>query len=150
MTDTLVTPRFSLPLLATAQAQKELTHNEALLLIDALLHGTVEGGPVSDPPPAPAAGQCWLVGASPTGEWAGQAAAIALWTEGGWRFVMPRAGMFAVRAADGVRMRFDGETWLTPATIASPSGGVTIDSEARAAVAALVALLDGHGLLISG
>ncbi len=73
MTDTLVTPRFSLPLLATAQAQKELTHNEALLLIDALLHGTVEGGPVSDPPPAPAAGQCWLVGASPTGEWAGQA-----------------------------------------------------------------------------
>ena len=32
MTDTLATPRFTLPLLAVAQAQKEVTHNEALAL----------------------------------------------------------------------------------------------------------------------
>lgn len=72
MTDTLATPRFALPLLAVAQAQKEAMHNEALTLIDALLHATVEDGPLAAPPGAPMEGQCWIVGAAPTGAWAGQ------------------------------------------------------------------------------
>ena len=36
-----VTDRFALPLLAAAQAQKEVTHNEALARVDALLHAVV-------------------------------------------------------------------------------------------------------------
>ena len=38
---TLQTDRLSLPLLAVAQAQKEATHNEALVLIDALVQPVV-------------------------------------------------------------------------------------------------------------
>ena len=34
----LETRRCGLPLLAVSQAEKEITHNEALVLIDALLH----------------------------------------------------------------------------------------------------------------
>ncbi len=37
------TSRLSLPLLHASQAQKEMTHNEALTLIDLLLHGCVAG-----------------------------------------------------------------------------------------------------------
>ena len=38
---TLQTDRFALPLLATAQAQKEMTHNEALALLDAVVQPVV-------------------------------------------------------------------------------------------------------------
>ncbi|WP_428628675.1 DUF2793 domain-containing protein [Sphingopyxis sp.] len=150
MSEMPMTPRFALPLLGVAQAQKEVTHNEALTLIDALVHAAVEAGPLSDPPVAPVPGQCWLVGAAATGDWGGQAQAIAIWTVGGWRFVAPRAGTTVMRVADGTRLRFDGEEWAAPATIGPPSGGSTIDVEARSTLATLILHLEAHGLLISG
>jgi hypothetical protein len=148
MTDLPSTARFALPLLAMAQAQKEVTHNEALTLLDALVQPVVEDGPQPDPPSMPAAGQAWIVGAGATGVWAGEEDALALWTDGGWRFVMPAAGMRAQRLSDGAWLRFDGSAWIEPATVASPAGGAVIDSEARAAIAALILALVGHGLLI--
>lgn len=150
MTDMPATPRFSLPLLALAQAQKEMTHNEALTLIDALIHAAVQDGPIDTPPAGPVEGQCWLVGAAASGEWAGEAGTIALWTAGGWRFAAPRAGMRVVRSTDGAWLRFDGAAWIEPATIASPADGVTIDAEARTAILSLILLLEGQGILISG
>jgi len=150
MTDMPMTPRFALPLLAVAQAQKEATHNEALTVIDALVHPVVEAGPLNDPPTAPVPGQCWLVGEAPVGEWAGQAARIAIWTVGGWRFLAARTGMAVTRLTDGARLRCDDGEWAGPATIIAPSGGSTIDVEARSAVGALILLLAAQGLLISG
>jgi hypothetical protein len=144
------TPRFSLPLLAVAQAQKEVTHNEALTLLDALVHAAIEAGPQADPPAEPAEGRCWLVGTTPTGDWAGEGGKIALWTAGGWRFVAPRAGMRAARLSDGAWLRFDGESWIAPPVIETATGGSTIDSEARSVIAALILHMEGHGLLISG
>jgi hypothetical protein len=150
MTGTLATPRFGLPLLAAAQAQKEVTHNEALTLLDALLHAAVEDGPLSTPPAAPAEGQCWIVGAAPTGAWEGQEGAIALWTGGGWRFLAPRDGTRIVRLSDGVRLRFHAGAWAAPAAVAPPAGGAVVDVEARAALVALIASLAAQGLMISG
>lgn len=150
MSDMPATPRLALPLLAIAQAQKEVTHNEALVLLDALVHPAVEAGPLAEPPIAPVEGQCWIIDAAPSGAWSGQAAAIALWSAGGWRFVAPRPGMEVVRLDDGARLRFDGGMWTGPATIAAPAGGSTIDSEARSVIGALILLLEAHGLLISG
>lgn len=144
-----VTSRFSLPLLATAQAQKEMTHNEALVLIDALVQLAVEAGPQADPPTDPDEGQCWLVGATPTGGWAGQAHAVAVWTAGGWRFAIPREGLRAWRIADGAWIGFKGGTWVAPSPISVPSGGAVIDSEARVAIDNLILLLEAHGILIS-
>ena len=57
------TPRWGLPLLFAGQAHKELAHNEALVLIDALLHGRVESAAINAPPKDPAPGQCWIVAA---------------------------------------------------------------------------------------
>lgn len=144
------TPRFSLPLLAMAQAQKEVTHNEALTLLDALVHAVIEAGPQADPPTTPVEGCCWLVGPDATAAWAGKEDAVAIWTSGGWRFVLPRAAMRVSRLADGASLRFDGESWIEPPSIAGAAGGSTIDSEARSVLAALILLLEAHGLLISG
>lgn len=148
MTDLPSTARFALPLLAMAQAQKEVTHNEALTLLDALVQPVVEDGPQTIPPSAPVAGQGWIVGAGASGAWAGRDGGLALWTSGGWRFVASRPGMRTHRLSDGGWLRFDGVAWVEPGLIASPAGGATVDSEARAAIAAVILALVGHGLLI--
>ena len=150
MTDTPTTSRCALPLLAVAQAQKEGTHNEALTLLDALVHAAIEAGPLAEPPSSSAPGQCWIVGSAPTGAWAGHGDAIAVQTSGGWRFAVPREGTHVMRLADGARLRFEGGTWVEPSTIAPPAGGAVIDSEARGAIAALIAQLAAQGILISG
>lgn len=45
--------RLGFPMLAAGQAQKELTHNEALLLLDALVQGCSPSEPANDPPQSP-------------------------------------------------------------------------------------------------
>lgn len=71
-----------------AQAQKEITHDEALVLIDALLAGTVYG--LSNDPAAlsPQPGETWIIGSSPSGAWSGQAHRIAVFSAGGWRLAV--------------------------------------------------------------
>lgn len=150
MSDMPCTARFALPLLATAQAQKEVAHNEALTLLDALVHAAIEDGPLASPPAVAVSGQCWLVAAGAVDAWAGQAGNLAIRTEGGWRFAVPRRGMRIVRLSDSAWLRYDGGGWVVPGAIPTPAGGVTIDSEARSTIAALILLLRAHGLLISG
>jgi Protein of unknown function (DUF2793) len=158
--------RFKLPLLAAGQAQKEVTHNEALTIADMLLHSVIVSIAPPTVPSAPMPGQCWIVGNSPTGAWAGQAGAIAGWSAGGWRFIEPVEGMALWSLADSVEVRRNGGAWslgLLTATslkigvnqvvgargisIPNASGGGMIDSEARSAVNAILASLRTHGLI---
>ena len=116
--------RFALPYLSSGQAQKETTHNEALAIVDMLLHARAESASLAAPPGSAAAGQCWIVAAGGSDAWDGYDDHLACLTSGGWRFVMPRA-----------------------AAVADPSGGTTIDSEARATLTQLLAVLRDHGLM---
>lgn len=144
----MTTERLKLPLLAAAQAQKEMTHNEALALADIAVQPVVVAVAPAAAPASPALGQCWIVGGAPTGQWAGQAGALACWTSGGWRFVAPFDGMQAWSLADqGIARRRAG-VWVVGARqprVSPPSGGATVDSEARAALAALITGLEAHG-----
>lgn len=163
------TARFALPLLHPGQAQKELFHNEALTLADALLQPCAEAAGIDDPPAEPATGQCWLVGDSPAGAWAGEAGALALWTGSGWRFVAPREGMTVWVADDaldaryvggawqtgrlqGTRLELDGEQVVGPRepAIDDPDGGGVVDAEARIAIVAILEALRAHGLIDPG
>jgi hypothetical protein len=148
MTDT--TDRFALPLLAAGQAQKELFHNEALALIDALVQPAVESVGADVPPAAPVAGQCWIVGSAPTGAFAGSAGALACWTSGGWRFAAARPGMAVWSLADAAVARCDGTGWTVarrqPA-IADPAAGTLVDTEARDAIRAIFATLRTRNII---
>lgn len=148
MTDPIIfpstSPRFSLPLLFVGQAQKEVTVNEAMTLIDLLLHGAVEAVS-SEPPAAPLTGQCWIVGPEPTGAWSGRAHAMAAWTGGGWRFVAPTSGMKVFDRAVGAYRHFDGQ-WQMPSAPPLPEGGETVDEQARAVLSNLVAALISAGV----
>lgn len=160
------TPRFQLPFIIPGQAQKELFHNEALTQVDLTLHPAVEEAPLDEPPATPAEGQCWIIGAAPTGAWTSRPHQLAMWTEGGWRFVVPAVGMEIWNKAEALPMRWTGAGWTLgelacakvvvhgqqvvgerqPA-VPSPSGGTVIDVEARAAIAAISAALMSHGLV---
>lgn len=163
-----MTARWALPLLFPGQAQKELFHNEAMVLIDALLYGQVESADIATPPGAPAIGQCWIVASGASGTWAERAGQIACWTEGGWRFVAPRPGL-TIRVADRQHdMAYTGSSWNDgplradglyvagskvvgerAEAITVPAGGTTVDTESRSAIAAILAALRAHGLIAS-
>lgn len=147
MSDPFASPRFALPLLAAGQSQKEITHNEALSIADALLHPAVESDSLSAPPLSPQIGLCWLLPANPTGVWAGKARNLAQWTAGGWRFCPPIEGMSVWHVAETIVLRYRGGQWLRPGTVAFATGGSNVDAEARAALAALVTQLILAGIL---
>jgi hypothetical protein len=158
--------RFALPYLQPGQAQKEVFHNEALTTVDALLHAAAQSAGDDDPPGSPTAGQCWIVGSSPTGAWSGHGGAVAAWSEGGWRFIAPREGMLLWVIDAQLWARRGPGGWIigdVPAqsvsvagtqvvgtqqpAVASPSGGATVDAEARTALSSLLAAMRAHGLI---
>lgn len=166
MSDT--SARLGLPLIQPGQAQKELTHNEALTLLDLAVQATVVAVAIDAPPTAPAMGQGWVVGPAPTGAWAGHAHALAGWTEGGWRFLPAREGMAVWSIADARECRFTDGAWRVGvlsgsgvtidgirvvgpqrAAIPGPVSGAVVDGEARAAIGAVLAALRAHGLIAS-
>lgn len=161
-----MTARLALPLLDAGQAQKEMTHNAALALLDIAVQPVVVAGDLDTPPETPQPGECWLVGTAPTGEWTGQAGAIAGWTAAGWRFVAPADGMTVWLADRQVTARRIGGAWVAGelrgdrvviggvavvgargAAIADPVGGNVIDGEARATLASILSMLRTHGLI---
>lgn len=164
--DGMTTSRLALPLIAAGQAGKELSHNEALARLDLAVGASVVAVGIDTPPADPVPGAAWIVGATPTGAWAGQAGAIAGWTGGGWRFLAPAAGMsvwvesldlaaqfvagsWTVGIVRAARLTIDGEPSVQSraAAIADPNGGSVIDGEARTSIAAILATLRHHGLI---
>lgn len=158
--------RLALAFLQPGQAQKEITHNEALQALDMLVQPVAETADLDTPPGAPLEGQCWIVAAPGSGAWAGRAGQLAQWTAGGWRFALPAEGWRChVRDRDG-EMVHDGSGWVDAALrsdglyvsgarviaarqagIADPAAGGTQDIEARSAISAILATLRSHGLI---
>lgn len=101
-----------LPYILPSQAQKHVTHNEALRLLDVLVQLSVLDRTLTVPPAAPEIGQRWIVGFGGTGAWAGRDGQVAALLEDGWLFVVPRAGWRAMVQAEGRGYQFDGAQWL--------------------------------------
>lgn len=89
------TPNLVLPYLMPSQAQKHVTHNEALQLLDLFVQLTVEAFGATLPPANPANGQVWALGATPSGVWAGQGRKLAARIGGAWTFLDPLEGWCA-------------------------------------------------------
>ena len=105
------TPNLSLPFIMPAQAQKHVTHNEAIELLDMIVQLTLEQAGATTPPSSPGEGQAWALGNGATGAWAGQDGMIATWRGGGWLFVAPRDGWMAWVNGSGTMQVFDGGAW---------------------------------------
>ncbi len=128
-------PLLDLPYLQPAQAQKHVTHNEALRMLDASVQLSVPGPGESAPPADPQEGQRLLVGSGATGDWEGQDNAVAVFTDGAWQFFVPAVGWTAWLREAGTWAAFDGSGWEE---MAPGRWGVnaSADAQTRLAVAA--------------
>lgn len=108
MTDTA---NLALPLIEAGQAQKHVTHNEALRILDAAIQIAVRDRNRSTPPAAPADGDRHLVAAAASGAWSGKDNAIATFQNNAWAFLQPRAGWCVWSIADEAMIVFDGTRW---------------------------------------
>lgn len=143
-------PNLTLPYIAAAQAQKHVTHNEAIRALDALVQLMVLDKDLASPPGSPADGSRYIVAASPTGAWAGQAGKVAAYQDGAWAFFTPREGWLAWVADDDKIYFHDGSAWAE-VTVGVGSGAsswginATADTANRLALKSAASLFDNVG-----
>lgn len=147
MADT--TANLKMPFILPSQAQKHVTHNEALLTLDALVHLTIIAEQAA-PPASPEEGMCYFVAASPSGSWAGKAGRIASWQDGHWAFAAPRTGWRAWFASVSRLRVFTGAAWQDiplPATGSLDRIGInaTSDTTNRLALSSTASLFSHAG-----
>ncbi|MCL4766372.1 MAG: DUF2793 domain-containing protein [Hyphomicrobiaceae bacterium] len=147
----LETPNLKLPYIAPAQAQKHVTHNEAIRALDALVHIAVEDRDLADPPSEPIDGARYIVAGAAAGGWSGRDAAVAAFQDGAWAFYAPREGWSAWVADEDLLVVWDGTAWVAAAGVSDPAPQLGINTSAdavnRLAVASQASLFthDGGG-----
>jgi uncharacterized protein DUF2793 len=119
------TAQLDLPLVMPAQAQKHVTVNEALTRLDAVAQLRVVSSVEPEPPAAAADGASYLVPNGATGAWTGMAGRIAVRCNGGWVFLVPRAGWRAWDESRNGHQAFDGSAWVPDAVVVSQHGAGT-------------------------
>ena len=105
------TTNLLLPYLMAAQAQKHVTHNEALRLLDGLVQLSVRSRSEIAPPASPSDGDRYIVASGATGGWAGWDLNVALWTDGVWLRLPPRDGWRAWVEDESLLLVRNGADW---------------------------------------
>jgi hypothetical protein len=111
-----ISPNLALPFIQPAQAQKHVTHNEALQRLDVLVQLVVVDHSLTLPPAAPEDGACYIVATGSTNAWAGQDGQIAAFTNNSWQFFLPKPGWTARSLTLGAMLTYDGAGWVTAAS----------------------------------
>lgn len=101
----------SLPFIQPSQAQKHVTHNEALQRLDAVVQLSVKSASDTAPPANPTAGERYILPAGVTGAWSGFAGQLAVYENMAWQFYTPSEGWFAWVSDIDQLWIFDGTTW---------------------------------------
>ncbi|MHA7825948.1 MAG: DUF2793 domain-containing protein [Roseovarius sp.] len=106
-------PRLSLPYMMPSQAQKHVTHNDALQQLDALVQLGIATFDATQPPASPGIGEIHAVGPGAEGDWLGQDGQLAFFTENGWRFIPPQEGWRAWSILDAELRVYSGGIWIS-------------------------------------
>ena len=107
-----------LPYILPAQAQKHVTHNEAIRALDAIVHLSVLDRHLSVPPINPQEADRYIVAGTAEGAWAGHEQEIAAYQDGAWMFYAPQAGWSAWIADEDSHCTYNGADW----TLQAPNG----------------------------
>lgn len=141
-----------LPYIQPAQAQKHVTHNEALRVLDAIVQLSVTSASLTTPPAAPEEGDRYLVPTGASGDWVDHEGNVAIWDTGVWAYLTAQAGWQAFVRDTSVSVFFDGTVWAD-VTVALETlqnmqllgVNTTADATNRLAVASPATLLNHEG-----
>ena len=133
------TTHLQLPYLAAAQAQKHVTHNEALRLLDALVQLSVLDRTRTAPPASPADGDRHIVATGATGLWAGWDDSVAAWIDGAWMRLLPRPGWCAWVEDEAALVIRTGTDWIR---LDAAMGLVALGAVTRLAAAPMGSAID--------
>lgn len=145
------TPNLLLPYIMPAQAQKHVTHNEALRSLDALVQLSVADRDLAAPPASPAEGARYIVAASATGAWSGHKDHIAAYQDGAWQFLAPNEGWLVWVCDEDVLVVWNAAAWVAAQGVMSVNPvalvgiNATADTTNRLAVSAPASLFDHAG-----
>lgn len=127
------TNNLSIDLVASNQAQKEVTINEAISKIDAILNVGAINIWLDVPPGSPSEGDLYVVGNAPSGAWAENAEEIAYYNAG-WKFIAPKSGMRIWSNDKKLPYIYNGSAWkalsyerVEVQSVSSSSGVLTLD-----------------------
>ena len=139
----------ALPYIQPSQAQKHVTHNEALRLLDVIVQLAVLDRSRTAAPVTAAVGDRHIVAAGAAGDWAGQDGTIAVYDLEGWVFFAPQPGWRAEVLAESCAVVFDGTGWVAPGDLPQrfPQLGVNAAADAvnRLSVSSAATLLNHAG-----
>jgi len=132
----------ALPFIEAAQAQKHVTHNDALRALDAVVMLAVLDRDLTAPPGGEGDGDRYLVASTATGDWAGEDGKIAAYQDGAWAFYAPKEGWFLWIADEDIFLVYNGASWIGGATQNASLIGVntTADATNKLAVASAAVL----------
>lgn len=123
----MTTPKLAMPELSVGQAGKELTHNQALAILDQLAQAVVVDKDLATPPGSPANGAMYIVAAAATGAWAGKSGNLAFWltSVGAWTFAVPVNGWSVWVTDEAVRYELLAGVWTIVSTgVVSAAQGI--------------------------
>lgn len=118
-----------LPFVLPSQAQKHITHNEAIAALDTLTQLAVLDRDLAAPPPTPTEGDRFIVGAAPSGDWTGKANQIANFDGAAWQFYPPEPGWMAYLADETELVLWSGTAWV-PVIGAARTFGINTAADA--------------------
>lgn len=136
------TPHLKLPLMAASQAQKHVTHNEAIFRLDALTQLSVKSRSLTAPPALPTEGDRYIPASGATGAWALADLNLMVFQDGVWVKYVPLDGWLAFVEDEAQLVVKSGVGWLS---VMSGNGAVAATSPHGAQMRFVVAeeLLSG-------
>ncbi len=106
-----------LPYIMASQAQKHVTHNEAVRMVDALVQMSVVDKDLSSPPSSPLAGSRYIIASAASGDWTGKEKQIAAFQDGAWKYFEPGSGWIAWVEDEEICLIFSNNEWQNLAHI---------------------------------
>ncbi len=127
------TVNLKLPYIMAAQAQKHVTHNEAIQTLDALVQISVIDRDLTVPPGTPNSGDRYIPASGATGDWAGKDGQIAAFQDNAWVFHQPREGWLVWIEDEGILLIWRGSNWSPVSEeIMNPTSLVGVNTTADA------------------
>jgi len=128
-----ITPNLELPYIMAAQAQKHITHNEAVRALDALVQIVVADMDLTVPPSSPLNGDRYIPASGASGAWVGKEGQIAAFQDNVWIFYQPQEGWLVWVSDENQLYVYDGTNWTVYSGSGFGSASATLNSGANGA-----------------